>query len=125
MKSHGLHLSKISEILFDSEECQDKAQTVLDAAAQAQDPKTARLLLPWRVHLFHRAQGGFWVCIDPNCSHRDPELANHDAAWGSARYGWRSGIIASVGLLSSNYWPAQNVARLISSRAVSLAPLRD
>lgn len=82
MKSHGLHLSKISEILFDSEECQDKAQTVLDAAAQAQDPKTARLLLPWRVHLFHRAQGGFWVCIDANCSHRDPELANHDAAWG-------------------------------------------
>lgn len=81
LKSRGLQLPKISEILFGSTDYQDKAQAVLDVAAQAQDTQ-GRLLLPWRAHLFQRAQGGLWVCIDPDCPHRDPELADENAGWG-------------------------------------------
>ena len=81
MKSEGLRLTNISEILFNSTEQQAQAQAVLDAAARAEDPATRQKLLPWRAHLFHRAQGGLWVCIDPTCPHRDPELAHPDSGW--------------------------------------------
>jgi DEAD/DEAH box helicase domain-containing protein len=81
MKSEGLRLTNISEILFNSTEQQAQAQIVLDAAARAEDPATRQKLLPWRAHLFHRAQGGLWVCIDPTCPHRDPELAQPDSGW--------------------------------------------
>lgn len=82
MKSGGLRLPEISRILFDSFVRLDAAQTVVDAVAQAKDPATGRLLLPWRAHLFHRALGGLWVCVNPGCAHRDPELAVADSGWG-------------------------------------------
>ncbi len=58
------------------------AQAVLDAAARAQCPETGERLLPWRAHAFHRAQGGIWVCVDPSCKKRDPELSTDDSGWG-------------------------------------------
>jgi len=82
MKSGGLHLSEISQILFDDPSLSDSTQGVLDAAAQANTPGTEELLLPWRAHLFHRALGGLWVCVDPACPHRDPELAAEGSGWG-------------------------------------------
>jgi ATP-dependent helicase YprA (DUF1998 family) len=82
MKSGGLRLPEISGILFDASVHLDAAQTVVDAAAQAKDPVTGKLLLPWRAHLFHRALGGLWVCANPGCSHRDPELTAADSVWG-------------------------------------------
>jgi ATP-dependent helicase YprA (DUF1998 family) len=81
MKQRGLRLSEISDILFDHSGYADKAQDVLDAAARAQHPQTGNRLLPWRAHLFHRAQGGLWTCIDPDCPHRDPELSAETSDW--------------------------------------------
>ena len=80
----GLSLGKLAEILFgaDAENERDRAQAVLDAAAQARCPETDQRLLPWRAHLFHRAQGGLWACIDPDCPHRDAELERPESGWG-------------------------------------------
>jgi DEAD/DEAH box helicase domain-containing protein len=82
MKAIGLRLAEISDILYGNTKNQEGAQTFLDAAALARDPQTGRHLLPWRAHLFQRAQGGLWACIDPGCPHRDAELAAADAGWG-------------------------------------------
>lgn len=38
-------------------------------------------LLPWRAHVFHRAQGGLWACPDAACPHRAPELAAEGSGW--------------------------------------------
>lgn len=73
-------LSHVASMLFDAPERAADAQTVLDAAARAQGPKGP--LLPWRAHIFHRALGGVWACIDPGCPDRDPELVPTDAGWG-------------------------------------------
>lgn len=40
----------------------------LDTAAKAR--KGEDLLLPLRVHLFHRTQSGVWACVNPSCSAR-------------------------------------------------------
>lgn len=81
MKERGLRLTEIRDILFASHEKQKQTQAVLDAAARAEDPETGARLLPWRAHIFHRAQGGLWACIDPACAHRDPELSTPGANW--------------------------------------------
>ena len=80
----GLCLGEAAKILFGAEDAiaRSRAQFVLDAAAQACCPETGRRLLPWRAHLFHRAQGGLWACIDPNCPHRDAELERPESDWG-------------------------------------------
>lgn len=57
-------------------------QDLLDLAARVRSPETGHRLIPWRAHLFHRSQGGFWICVDPECRHRDPELVGAGAAWG-------------------------------------------
>jgi len=84
MSAGSVSLGQVERLLFggDGSARRDDAYRILDAAAQALCPETALRLLPWRAHLFHRAQGGFWVCIDPSCPHRDPELAADDAGWG-------------------------------------------
>ncbi len=82
MKAQGLRLSEIGDLLFGNHESHEKIQDILDAAARAQDPDTGRRLLPWRAHLFHRAQGGIWACVDPACPRRDPELTAAGANWG-------------------------------------------
>lgn len=87
MKSGGLRLTKIAEILFDDPNAKDRAQAILDLAARAADPDSSHApssakLLPWRAHLFQRGQGGIWACVDPSCPHRDPELTGPAAEWG-------------------------------------------
>jgi len=81
MKVNGLNLQEISKILFKRPDRTHDAQIVLDAAAQAQTLETNKRLLPWRAHIFHRAQGGLWICVDPACPHRDAELADPEAGW--------------------------------------------
>lgn len=84
MSKQSASLSEAERILFGIEggDRREETQAVLDAAAQAQCPETGALLLPWRVHIFHRAQGGFWVCVDPSCGYRDRELAAEGSDWG-------------------------------------------
>lgn len=79
LKQKGLTLKRISQILFDSVEQTAASQSILDAAALAE--KKGEKLLPWRAHLFHRAQGGVWACVNPDCTHRDAELADPEANW--------------------------------------------
>jgi len=54
---------------------------LLEAAGQAKDPATGATLSPWRMHVFHRAQGGLWACVDPNCPDKGPELTREDNDW--------------------------------------------
>lgn len=83
MVDRGAPLRQASRILLDDTTAAslDRTEALLDAASSAVDPDNGMRLLPWRAHLFHRPQGGFWVCIDPACAHRDPEL-KADAGWG-------------------------------------------
>ncbi|MCR8726472.1 DEAD/DEAH box helicase [Frigidibacter sp. ROC022] len=54
---------------------------LLEAAAQAKDPLTGVALAPWRLHVFHRAQGGLWACVNPDCCNRSAVLADDDGDW--------------------------------------------
>lgn len=78
--SQPLPLAAIARSLFDDPARRDDAQRVLDAAGRARATGAHERLLPWRAHLFHRALGGMWVCVDPECPHRDPELLD-DPEW--------------------------------------------
>ena len=79
----GVTLTEAGEHLFGPRGAHRRADTqaVLDAAAAARDHSGTRLL-PWRAHVFQRALGGVWVCVDPTCPHRDPELMAPDVDWG-------------------------------------------
>ncbi|MEE4208280.1 MAG: DEAD/DEAH box helicase, partial [Parvularcula sp.] len=84
MRSGGISLREAGRILGrDPEDRSTAAGTVklLEAAAQARDPKTGVSLSPWRLHVFHRAQGGLWACIDPACPERGDALTQEDADW--------------------------------------------
>ena len=83
MSEQSVTLSEITRVLFGSDSARQRseAQSVLDAAARAQNANTQDRLLPWRVHIFHRAQGGFWICVDERCKHRDSELAVEGSDW--------------------------------------------
>ncbi|WP_417826820.1 DEAD/DEAH box helicase [Thalassospira povalilytica] len=54
---------------------------LLEAAAQAKDPQTGIALAPWRLHVFHRAQGGLWACVNPDCCNRSAALADENGDW--------------------------------------------
>lgn len=54
---------------------------LLEAAAQAVDPQTGVALAPWRLHVFHRAQGGLWTCVDPDCPDCDQALKQDEGDW--------------------------------------------
>lgn len=79
MSQGPVSLSDVAGQLFDDPTRRRDAQTILDAAGQA--ARGVDRLLPWRAHLFHRAQGGVWACIDPACPLRGPELLADGAAW--------------------------------------------
>lgn len=79
MAQAPVSLSAVAAHLWGDRTRRADAQTVLDAAAQA--ARGDHRLLPWRAHLFHRAQGGVWACIDPACPQRSPELLAEGAAW--------------------------------------------
>lgn len=54
---------------------------LLEAAAQATDPETGVAFAPWRLHVFHRAQGGLWTCVDPDCCNRSEMLTDESGDW--------------------------------------------
>lgn len=72
-------LSQVADILTGDPNERDAAAALLDVFGRAtlQD----KPLLPWRAHLFHRAQGGIWACADPNCPRRAPELTATGGKW--------------------------------------------
>ncbi len=84
ISEHGTTLSDATTILFGPESTGRKIDTqlILDAAARAKSPETGDRLMPWRAHVFHRALGGIWACVNPNCEHRDEELSTEDCGWG-------------------------------------------
>ena len=84
VSEEGATLSDAAKVLFGFEGTGRKvdAQLVLDAAARAKCPETGERLLPWRAHVFHRALGGVWACIDPGCEYRDAELSTEESGWG-------------------------------------------
>jgi len=83
MANEGVSLTKASEHLFGPQGAhrREETQAILDAAAAAQHDSGTRLL-PWRAHVFQRALGGLWVCVDPSCNYRDAELRSPDSDWG-------------------------------------------
>ncbi len=84
MREGGLTLSEAARIFgLDSTSSEDRKRTtrLLEAAAQAVDPDSGLQLAPWRLHVFHRAQPGYWACIDDKCTHQDPELSAEGSDW--------------------------------------------
>lgn len=84
MRASGVTLPELAGILCPEAEAPQRttiAEALLDAAACACDPVSSAALLPYRLHAFHRAQGGLWACVDPNCSSRDTELSAEGADW--------------------------------------------
>jgi len=85
MAQRPINLTEAGHYVFGSEGPIQRAatQAVLDAAAISESTAGGRLrLLAWRAHLFHRALGGVWACVDPACPHRDPELSEPNSGWG-------------------------------------------
>ncbi len=80
MNDRAVGLGEMAQYLFHDPTRKSATQAVLDAAALAE--QGGQRLLPWRAHLFHRAQGGVWACIDPGCPNQDPEVAASGAGWG-------------------------------------------
>lgn len=84
MREGGLTLSEATKIFGldpSSPESRKQAMGLLEAMAQAIDPESRLSLAPWRLHVFHRAQPGFWACIDGECKHQDPELSAKGSDW--------------------------------------------
>jgi DEAD/DEAH box helicase domain-containing protein len=46
--------------------------------------KELQAFLPVRAHIFHRAQRGFWACMDPNCQHKTGTALEN---------GWKFGMV--------------------------------
>lgn len=70
----GLRLGEIAQQAFGQPDAVDKAETLLDLVAQARPDAASLPLLRWRGHLFLRALGGAWACVDPACPHAAAEL---------------------------------------------------
>ncbi|QNR63102.1 DEAD/DEAH box helicase [Rhodobacter capsulatus] len=79
LKADPCSLTQIAGVLFADQGRTEAAQQVLDAVARAEG--NGRALLAWRAHLFHRAQGGVYACVDPACPHRDAELIAPESGW--------------------------------------------
>lgn len=75
----GQPLSKIAECLFDDRTKIDDAIHILDFCAKA--IFSGHRLLPWRAHVFHRAQNGILACINPDCDHKADELKTAGSDW--------------------------------------------
>ncbi len=84
MSNQVVKFKDVTKILYDSLgfDRDDETQAVLNVAARAICPDYGTRLLPWRVHIFHRAQGGFWVCVNRECSYRDSVLCDAESDWG-------------------------------------------
>ena len=79
MADKGTALSKVAQILIGDASEIPSTIRLLEVAGYAL--WRSQRLLPWRVHLFHRALGGIWACIDSTCPHMAEELAEKDSGW--------------------------------------------
>lgn len=79
MSRTGVTLSQVAQVLTGDQGQREMASRLLDLLGHA--TRQGRPLLPWRGHLFHRAQGGIWACPDPACGHRQPELVVDGSGW--------------------------------------------
>lgn len=75
----GLGLDGVARHLFGDPARMNDAADLLDQAGRAL--WHGKPVLPWRAHLFHRAQGGLWACPDAGCPHQAPELAADGGGW--------------------------------------------
>tara|TARA_R100000789_G_scaffold8576_1_gene12690 strand:+ start:14617 stop:20676 length:6060 start_codon:yes stop_codon:yes gene_type:complete len=80
MRDRGIGL-RVASGLMGRDGDNEGTLRLLEAAAQATDPETGVALAPWRLHVFHRAQGGLWTCVDPECPKRDAALLQDDGDW--------------------------------------------
>ena len=80
MRDRGIGLRAAADLMGREEDTEGTLR-LLEAAAQATDPETGVALAPWRLHVFHRAQGGIWTCVDPDCSERGERLADEGGDW--------------------------------------------
>ena len=79
LSREGQRLTDVAQLLLGDATRRQEAATLLDLFGKT--PWQGRPLLPWRAHLFHRAQGGIWACPDPTCPYRAPELSEEGAGW--------------------------------------------
>lgn len=75
----GRTLSQVAETLAGDQTRHAEALRLLELCGQA--VWQGRPILPWRAHVFHRAQGGIWACPDAACPHRASELKAEGSAW--------------------------------------------
>jgi DEAD/DEAH box helicase domain-containing protein len=75
----GRTLSQVAQTLTNDATAHAEALRLLELFGQA--VWQGRPLLPWRAHMFHRAQGGIWACPDAACPHRAPELKAEGSCW--------------------------------------------
>ena len=84
MRDGGIKLREASTLLGRDPDLPgeaDRTLNLLEAAAQAREPLSSVTFAPWRLHVFHRAQGGLWACIDPDCPDRGDALSEDGADW--------------------------------------------
>ena len=79
MADKGIFLSEVAQVLINDTSQISVAIRLLEVAGRASWQN--QLLLPWRVHLFHRALGGIWACTDSSCPHMAKELTAENAGW--------------------------------------------
>jgi len=72
----GLTLGQIAQHCLGRADARAEAEALLDLAAQARPADGALPLFRWRRHLFLRALGGAWACLDPACPHASTDLRN-------------------------------------------------
>ncbi|WP_096787620.1 DEAD/DEAH box helicase [Rhodobacter sp. CZR27] len=82
----GLTLGEIALHAFGRADAHDEAETLLDLVAQACATPESLPLLRWRGHLFLRALGGAWACLDPACPHAAAELRDGEWPFGQVHF---------------------------------------
>lgn len=80
MRDRGIGLRAAADLMGRAGDTEGTLR-LLEAAAQASDPETGVALAPWRLHVFHRAQGGIWTCVDSDCPKQGEALDEEGADW--------------------------------------------
>ncbi len=78
VSGHAVRLDYLRDRLFGdhpSVDAEKATDTLLALGSYAQRSRDGRVLLPTRLHLFHRGLPGLFACVNPNCSKR---LGHHD-----------------------------------------------
>ncbi|MNO19693.1 ATP-dependent RNA helicase DbpA [compost metagenome] len=78
VSGRAVRLDELSDLLFGNYpavDAQKATDTLLALGSYAQRSTDGRVLLPTRLHLFHRGLPGLFACVNPTCSKR---LGDHD-----------------------------------------------